>query len=156
LKFFDEVDVLQRLQAGPIPEEIWIPLSSQDVQAYFKNIALPKTADDEHRGKLIARKNCPCHLPSHFENLNKCVLFSPLKINYQSKSKTRQGNANVKKKNETTWFRSGLLDFGFRIHQSNIGTLTTRTREGGTWLWWTSVQPKTQMIVCWALGKSNI
>jgi hypothetical protein len=102
LKFFDEVDVLQRLQAGPIPEEIWIPLSSQDVQAYFKNIALPKTADDEHRGKLIARKNCPCHLPSHFENLNKCVLFSPLKINYQSKSKTRQGNAKGKKKNETT------------------------------------------------------
>ena len=56
LKFFDEVDVLQRLQAGPIPEEIWIPLSSQDVQAYFKNIALPKTADDEHRGNLIAKK----------------------------------------------------------------------------------------------------
>jgi hypothetical protein len=56
LKFFDEVDVLQRLQAGPIPEEIWILLSSQDVQAYFKNIALPKTADDEHRGKLIAKK----------------------------------------------------------------------------------------------------
>jgi len=45
--FFDEVDVLQRLKAGPIPEEIWIPLSSQEVQAYFKNIALPKTADDE-------------------------------------------------------------------------------------------------------------
>ena len=67
LKFFDEVDVLQRLQAGPIPEEIWISLSSQDVQAYFKSIALSKTADDEHRGKLIARKNCPCHLPSHFE-----------------------------------------------------------------------------------------
>ena len=67
LKFFDEVDVLQRLQAGPIPEKIWIPLSSQDVQAYFKNIALPKTADDEHRGKLIARQNCPCHLPPHFE-----------------------------------------------------------------------------------------
>ena len=51
--FFDEVDVLQRLQAGPIPEEIWIPNSSQDeVQAYFKNIALPKTASDEHQGKL--------------------------------------------------------------------------------------------------------
>ncbi len=67
LKFFDEVDVLQRLQAGPIPEKIWIPLKSQDVQAYFKNIDLPKTADDEHRGKLIARKKCPCHLPSNFQ-----------------------------------------------------------------------------------------
>jgi len=50
LKFFDEVDVLQRLQAGPIPEEIWIPNSSQEVQAYLKNIAQPKTTDDEHRG----------------------------------------------------------------------------------------------------------
>jgi hypothetical protein len=156
LKFFDEVDVLQRLQAGPIPEEIWIPLSSQDVHAYFKNIALPKTADDEHRGNLIAKNKLSLSFTVQLSNLNKCGLFSPLKINYQSKSKTRQGNANVKKKNETTWFRSGLLDFGFRIHQSNIGTLTTRTREGGTWLWWTSVQPKTQMIVCWALGKSNI
>jgi hypothetical protein len=63
LKFFDEVDALQRLQAGPIPEETWIPLSSQEVQAYFKNIALPKTADDEHRGKLMAQKYFPCYLP---------------------------------------------------------------------------------------------
>jgi hypothetical protein len=31
--FFDEVDVLQRHEAGPIPEEIWIPLSSQEVGA---------------------------------------------------------------------------------------------------------------------------
>ncbi len=67
LKFFDEVDVLQRPQAVPIPEEIWIPLSPQDVQAYFKNIALPKAADGEHRGKLIARKNCPCNLPFNFQ-----------------------------------------------------------------------------------------
>jgi len=56
LKFLDEVDVLQRPQAGPIPDEIWIPLCSQEVQAYFKIIALPKTKDDDHRGKLIVRK----------------------------------------------------------------------------------------------------
>ena len=65
--FLDEVYVLQRLQAGPIPEEIWIPLSSQEVQAYFKNIALLENADDEHRGKLIARKYCPCNLPINFQ-----------------------------------------------------------------------------------------
>lgn len=56
LKFFEEVDALQRLQAGPIPEEIWIPTTSQDVQAYFKKIAHPITADDEHRGKCVATK----------------------------------------------------------------------------------------------------
>jgi hypothetical protein len=33
------------------------------VQAYFKNIALPKTSDDEHRGKLIARIKLSFFLP---------------------------------------------------------------------------------------------
>jgi hypothetical protein len=33
------------------------------VQAYFKNITLPKTADDEPQGKLIAMKNCPFNFP---------------------------------------------------------------------------------------------
>ena len=55
-KVFYEVDDLQRLPAGPIPEEIWIPSTSQDVQAYLKKIAHPTTMDDEHRGKLIQRK----------------------------------------------------------------------------------------------------
>jgi len=55
-KLFYEINVLQRLEAGPIPDEVWIPLSFQEVQAYFKNIALPTTANDAHRGKLIARK----------------------------------------------------------------------------------------------------
>jgi len=60
LKFVGEVDALQRLQAGPIPEEIWIPLISEEVKAYFENIALPKNADDEHRGKLMVPTYFPC------------------------------------------------------------------------------------------------
>ncbi len=68
--FFDEVDVLQCIQAGPIPEEIWISLSSQEVQAHFKIIALPKTANDKHRGKLIARKKCPFNLLFNFKIIN--------------------------------------------------------------------------------------
>ncbi len=53
---WDEVYVLQRLNTGPSLDDIWIPLSSQEVQAYFKTIVLRKVADDKHRGKLIARK----------------------------------------------------------------------------------------------------
>ena len=50
MKLFDEADDLQRLPAEPIPEEIWIPNSLQDVQAYLKAIAHPTTAEGEHRG----------------------------------------------------------------------------------------------------------
>jgi hypothetical protein len=45
----------ERLPAGPIPEDIWIPNISADVQAYLKRIALPRTAEDYPIGNINAK-----------------------------------------------------------------------------------------------------
>ena len=54
IKLFNEVDQLQRLLAGPIPEDIWNSNSSADVQDYLKRIALPRTEEDDHIGTVNA------------------------------------------------------------------------------------------------------
>ena len=51
LTFFDEVDILQRLPAGPISESIWFPLTPENVQAYLNKIAPPRIVDDDQLGK---------------------------------------------------------------------------------------------------------
>jgi hypothetical protein len=54
-RFFYEFDQLQRLPIGPILEDIWIPNNLADNQAYLKReIALPRTAEDDHTGNINA------------------------------------------------------------------------------------------------------
>jgi hypothetical protein len=48
----NEVDQLHHPLAGPIPEDILIPYSSADVQAYLKRIAPPRAAEDDHKGNM--------------------------------------------------------------------------------------------------------
>ena len=83
LKFFDEVDELQRLKAGSIPEDVWIPLSTQDVQAYLKRIAPPKTSEENCIGKYAYSKYLfhPTPLYTISEFVTSCSILNVLIMN---------------------------------------------------------------------------
>jgi hypothetical protein len=55
IKSFDKDGQRQRLPVGPLPADISIPNNSEDVKAYLKRIALPKTAEDDHIGNSNAK-----------------------------------------------------------------------------------------------------
>ena len=50
IEFFDEVDVHQRLPAGPIPTDIWIPESREDVEKHMEEIGYKKPIAEEIEG----------------------------------------------------------------------------------------------------------
>ena len=52
VKFFKEVDADQRLPAAPIPSDVWIPESRDDVEKRMQEIGYKKPAKQQIDGML--------------------------------------------------------------------------------------------------------
>lgn len=54
VEFFKEVDIEQRLPEGPIPSDVWIPTSREDVKSYIEKHGKQKTEEEEIQGNLLS------------------------------------------------------------------------------------------------------